>query len=273
MAEGAQTVVMIHGLATSCAFWYGVAQELAREHRVILFDLRGHGKSSMPPEGYTPQAIAADVAGLLDILTLENACIVGHSFGGSVALHFACGFPARVRQLVLADVRLRLFQPQLRPDAWANWPILRPALEEMGIVLAEDEADAGYRLLTELARVQTEHPKGTVTIPPHLAPILPQGGSRRTALQWLKLLDTTPAWEDFTAPEQITLEHLQQLTLPILLVYGAQSPTAPTGRALHQLWPHSTLEWVDPGGHFFPLSRPKLFANQVQQFLHGVVVP
>src|SRR5262245_8041617 len=87
---GREPVVLIHGLASSLAFWYfRIAPDLARQHRVVMLDLRGHGRSSMPATGYAGAAMAADLHALLDHLAVERAHVIGHSFGGNVALQFA----------------------------------------------------------------------------------------------------------------------------------------------------------------------------------------
>ena len=78
-------IVMIHGLASSFAFWMPASQVVASRYRVLLYDQRGHGRSSMPRNGYTPSRMAEDLQCLLDHLAVECAVIVGHSFGGSVA--------------------------------------------------------------------------------------------------------------------------------------------------------------------------------------------
>ena len=59
--------LLIHGLAANLAFWYGrIAPELAQRHRVVMFDLRGHGRSSMPKSGYGCGQMADDARALLD---------------------------------------------------------------------------------------------------------------------------------------------------------------------------------------------------------------
>lgn len=61
-------LVMVHGLAASLGFWSYTASVLAQTNRVTLFDLRGHGRSSMPQSGYTPRQMAEDLKELLDYL-------------------------------------------------------------------------------------------------------------------------------------------------------------------------------------------------------------
>lgn len=108
-------LVFLHGLAANHAFWFTrIAFALKQRYRLTLYDLRGHGRSSMPPSGYTSQQQAEDLAELMDHLRLQDAILVGHSFGGNVALHFATLFPERVRALVVADTRVYALQPVQR---------------------------------------------------------------------------------------------------------------------------------------------------------------
>lgn len=257
-------LVMVHGLATNLAFWYQLAESFSSKYRVTLFDLRGHGRSSMPPDGYTPKQMAEDLKELMDALEIEKAVFLGHSFGGSVLLHFACQYPERIDRAILADVRLKLLQPQQKPKDWLNWERLQPILQEAKINLDENETEAGYRLLTEVARSQVRE---DFTMPQSLASLFPQG-TKRTAQNWLKLLDTTNAWVDFIAPESITLEQLQQFNKPTLAIYGDRSPTLPTANALKQILSDLKFELVPNAGHFFPVSQPDKLATVVQNFLN-----
>ncbi|MEU3958839.1 alpha/beta hydrolase [Streptomyces buecherae] len=87
---GAPTVVLAHGWTCSIAFWAPVIRELARDHRVIAYDQRGHGHSAPPPYGgYTTETLADDLAAVLDQTLAtgpdgarEQAVVVGHSMGG-----------------------------------------------------------------------------------------------------------------------------------------------------------------------------------------------
>src|SRR5579871_5555966 len=119
-------VVLLHGLAGNQAFWnLEVLAALAAEFRVTTFDQRGHGYSAMPPAHYGPAALAADLQGLLDHLAVARVHLVGHSYGGVVALRFALDYPGRVRSLVLADSRLRSLQPANALTAAPDWPHFR----------------------------------------------------------------------------------------------------------------------------------------------------
>ncbi|MDI3403471.1 alpha/beta fold hydrolase [Streptomyces cavernicola] len=84
--EGAPPVVLAHGWTCSTAFWAAQIRELARDHRVIAYDQRGHGRSPAPADasGYSSGALADDLEAVL-AATLgpgERAVLVGHSMGG-----------------------------------------------------------------------------------------------------------------------------------------------------------------------------------------------
>jgi pimeloyl-ACP methyl ester carboxylesterase len=261
-------LIMVHGLATNLAFWYHLAHVFTNTHRVTLFDLRGHGKSSMPSNSYTPKQLADDLKDLMNELGIKTASLVGHSFGGAVVLHFLAEYPNHVNRIILADVRSKLFQPLQMPRNWPNWYILQPALRSAGIDLDENEPEAGYRILTEIARLQLRTPhRQDITQHKLLSSYFPLGNSTRTASQWLKLLETTTAWGDFIQSDSLTIKQLEPLKLPTLAIYGENSSTLPTAYALQKLWPHLHLEIVNEAGHFFPVSHPQKFITSVQKFL------
>ncbi|MGC1274165.1 MAG: alpha/beta fold hydrolase [Planctomycetaceae bacterium] len=99
-----EAVVLIHGFTRSAATWVaaGFTADLARDHRVIALDCRGHGQSGKPadPTAYGSR-MADDVIRLLDRLNVDVAQVVGHSMGGRIALRLAASRPDRVRSAVL----------------------------------------------------------------------------------------------------------------------------------------------------------------------------
>src|SRR5271157_1556886 len=83
-------LVMIHGLTGNLAVWHLKIVPLLMDHfRILTYDLRGHGYSDMPPTGYTASDMAADLEQLMDALGVEQADLVGHSFGADTALYVA----------------------------------------------------------------------------------------------------------------------------------------------------------------------------------------
>jgi pimeloyl-ACP methyl ester carboxylesterase len=104
MGQG-PTVVLVHGLGSRMGHWLPVARRLARDHRVVLVDLPGHGATAMPE----PLSLEAAVQSLQGVLDDEPGpvVLVGHSVGGLVAAQAALDRPARVRALVLVETALR----------------------------------------------------------------------------------------------------------------------------------------------------------------------
>jgi pimeloyl-ACP methyl ester carboxylesterase len=110
IGSGEPTVVFLHGLVMdNLSSWYfTVANPMARVAEVILFDLRGHGQTERPRDGYTVESLVADLDALLDRLVPDGRPveIIGNSFGGLLALAYAIAHPERVRGLALVDANL-----------------------------------------------------------------------------------------------------------------------------------------------------------------------
>ncbi len=98
-----QPVLALHGLASS-AHWYDVIAPLLRDRfRIIAPDQRGHGKTTQASSGYDWRTLGSDMVGLMDNLNIGQAAVIGHSWGGHVAIGLAAEFPARVSKLVMIE--------------------------------------------------------------------------------------------------------------------------------------------------------------------------
>jgi pimeloyl-ACP methyl ester carboxylesterase len=102
------TIVFLHGLVMDnlSSWFFTVANAAAERRPVLLYDLRGHGKSERPPRGYALDEHVADLAALLEIERIDRAILVGNSFGGLLALAFARAFPGKVAGACLVDAHL-----------------------------------------------------------------------------------------------------------------------------------------------------------------------
>lgn len=99
-------VVLIHGYGETGDMWAPLAANLARDHTVVVPDLRGLGLSSKPAGGFDKKTQAGDVAGVLDALKITKADLVTHDIGNMVGYAFAASHPDRVRSFVLIDAPL-----------------------------------------------------------------------------------------------------------------------------------------------------------------------
>jgi pimeloyl-ACP methyl ester carboxylesterase len=99
-------VLLLHGYGETGDMWAPMAADLARDHMVIVPDLRGLGLSSRPAGGYDKKTQGRDMAGLLDVLKVERADLVTHDIGNMVGYAFAAQYPVRVGKFVIIDAPL-----------------------------------------------------------------------------------------------------------------------------------------------------------------------
>ena len=98
-----ESVMLMHGLASS-AHWYElVASHLRHKYRLFAADARGHGQTTQAMGGYDWQTLSADGVGLMDHLGVSQAAVFGHSWGATAALNVAARFPDRIAALGLID--------------------------------------------------------------------------------------------------------------------------------------------------------------------------
>ena len=97
-------IVLIHGFGLDSRIWVKHVEELSKTNKVITYDLRGFGKSSLPNGRYSH---TEDLNQLLKELNIQKAKIVGHSFGGEIAVEYALKYPNEVNSLVLISPSLQ----------------------------------------------------------------------------------------------------------------------------------------------------------------------
>lgn len=116
---GKPAFAFIHGWTCDRSFFAPQVEYFARRHRVICMDLRGHGESDKPVGRYPITDYADDVACLLEHLGIDQAVVIGHSMGGTVALQLAATCPERVAALVMVDPAPLVYPPESRAAAMA----------------------------------------------------------------------------------------------------------------------------------------------------------
>src|SRR5882762_1722490 len=96
-------VVLLHGFGDTGDMWAPLAANLARDHTVVVPDLRGMGLSSRPAGGYDKRTQAADIRSVLTTLGIDRAAVVGHDIGTMVAYAYAARYPEKTEKLVVMD--------------------------------------------------------------------------------------------------------------------------------------------------------------------------
>lgn len=265
-----EDVVLVHGLGANLAFWYlGGGRHLAANRNVLLYDLRGHGRSSTPPSGYRLPAMADDLDALMSHLGIGQAHLVGHSFGARVALAYAGMHPDKVRSLVVADTQIRAFQPAVRLGDWPHWASWKQELISLGLTEPpSDDSLIDFRLLSELNRyggdLATTGGRGA---PQRRISLRSRDMGTRGRDTWQNMLANTSAERDFEDEAPLEGDFFSRITAPTLLLFGAMSHCLPTAHALQQHLPRARLIEVPRAGHFFPVVEPVRFARAVERFL------
>jgi 3-oxoadipate enol-lactonase len=242
-------VVLIHGHGSDRRLWDLQATALVEAgYRVIRHDVRGHGRSSVPPSGYTWENYALDLRDLLDGLALPRAHVVGLSMGGGIALQFALDFPERVSSLVLVDSTLPGFDYS---------PEYGSAIEELvAAVRAEGPRAAFERLwLTHLLF------DGLRRFPERFELV------RTMALEYAAAdyLDETP----FAPPERQAVDRLAELRAPTLVLVGELD--IPDFQIIAEVLvgniAGARLQVIADSGHVPPLEQPQAFNEALLGFL------
>jgi pimeloyl-ACP methyl ester carboxylesterase len=248
-------VVMIHGVTGNLAIWHlEIVPTLMGEFRLTTYDLRGHGYSDMPPNGYTTADLAGDLALLLDRLDLRRVHLVGHSYGADVALHFAILHPERVDRLVLVEPAIAALH-HLRDDHdWIGWEYWRNKLSAAGVAISPDK----WYDAEQLVRASINTPKMFGF----------RRGQPRRAAPLVRLMETTTAAVDYCQVAGMTLERIAEVRLPTLVVYGADSIFLGTYEYLRDHLPNARTVLLPGSEHFGPLEQPQLFLQHLREFLH-----
>ncbi|MFE9675295.1 alpha/beta fold hydrolase [Streptomyces sp. NPDC006259] len=203
------TVVLVHGLLTDslASYYFTVAPAFAAAGLdVVMYDLRGHGRSERPAEGYTLDDNIDDLAALLDRLGVTGPVhLVGNSYGGTVAFGYAARRPERAASVTLIESE----------PATAAWAVkLGGILDRVVTQLAHNEPDAVAWI--------AEH-RG------HNTARLARGAAR--------LARDTTLGRDIPASRVLTEEEITAVRCPVLAVYGGDSDLAELAPWLQALLP------------------------------------
>ena len=252
-------LLFIHGLTGSQRNWAHLIDALDHEHRVLAPDLFGHGASATVMGDYSLGAHAATLRDLLDLLGIDRVTLVGHSFGGGIAMQFCYLFPERVERLVLvASGGLgRDVSPLLRAATvpGAEWvlPVIasgwvRGRVEAVGRFLTS----RGWRASPEVTEVW----RGFTS--------LADADTRRAFLATTRgVID--PGGQTVTAHDHLPMA----IAIPTLVVWGTRDRMIPAWHATtaHEAIAGSRVVLFEGAGHFPHLDQPERFAQLLSDFM------
>jgi pimeloyl-ACP methyl ester carboxylesterase len=232
-------IVLVHGIIESRRSWDPLIAPLAREHRVVAVDLRGHGASDRRPP-YDVLTMATDVQAVIQAAGVTEPLVVGHSLGGAVVSVYAAANP--VRGVVNVDQPLELggfkallepLEPMLRGDEATFQSLIHQIFESLYGALSTEER----------GRIQSHsHPEQDVVL---------------------------GVWDFLTASPEEMDERItstaRMITAPYLAIHGID-PGDEYATWLKDVMPGATLEvWPDIG-HYPHLVEPARFVRRVEEF-------
>lgn len=257
--EKEQSVMLLHGLASTLRMFDLIAPPLADDYAVYMLDQRGHGQSAKPDAGYDFESIAADLDAVLDMLGLEQVNLVGHSWGAYTTLYYAATRPERVRKAVLVDGGLAKFSDRFPTWEEAEIAMSPPeyhqrSLSDIERMIQEDWLGAAFR--PELAPLalsifDTDDPSD---VKPHL--------NRRNHMQIARVI-----WE-FDP-----VEYYARVSAPVLIINAASND--PDTRTQQERYTQQAVEhlaqaqvqWMEDTIHDIPWHRPAELAAAISTFL------
>jgi pimeloyl-ACP methyl ester carboxylesterase len=231
-------LLLTHGYSSTSAMWREQVDALAKDHKLVLWDMRGHGQSDYPddPKAYSEALTVGDMAAILDTVGSKRAVIGGLSLGGYMSLAFMRAYPQRVRALLIIDTGPGFKKDDAR-EAW-NARALATAdrLEREGLdvlkAATRERASASHRNASGLALAA----RGMLT--------------QRDAK---------------------VIELLPDITVPSLIVVGADdTPFLAASDYMAAKIPGAQKVVIPAAGHAVNIDQPKAFVDAVVPFLKNL---
>jgi pimeloyl-ACP methyl ester carboxylesterase len=261
IAGSGPALLLIHGVGDNSTAWGPVHAKLAQRFTVIAPDLLGHGESDKPRADYSLPAFANGMRDLLAVLGIDRVTVVGHSFGGGVAMQFAYQYPHLVERVVLASaggvskdvsLALRLAAMPMGSEALAilRAPGVLPAMRLFGRAIGSILGSTKYgRDAADVVDLLEgfEEPAALSAFARTLRSVVDGRG------QFVTMLDRS---------------YLMQ-SIPVQLIWGDEDLIIPVehARIAHEAIPGSRLEVFEKSGHMPFRDHPDRFVEVIERFI------
>ncbi|MEH2530431.1 pimeloyl-ACP methyl ester carboxylesterase [Bradyrhizobium sp. AZCC 1588] len=231
-------LLLTHGYSSTSGMWQGQIAALSKHHKLVLWDMRGHGQSDYPsdPAAYGEALTVADMAALLDAVGADKAIVGGLSLGGYMSLAFYRAHPERVRALLIIDTGPGFKKDEAR-EAWNK--------------RAYDTGDRFEREGLEVLKSASRE-RSSVT---HRDP----SGLARAARGMLTQRDAR------------VIESLPDIKVPSLIVVGADdTPFLAASDYMAAKIPGAQKVVIPAAGHAVNIDQPQAFIDAVLPFLDSL---
>ncbi len=234
----APPLILTHGYSSTSAMWQGQVAALAKRHRLILWDMRGHGQSDYPEDlkAYSEALTVGDIAALLDAVGARKAIVGGLSLGGYMSLAFYRAHPERVSALLIIDTGPGFKKDDAR-DAW----------NKRALDTADRFEREGLDVLKSASRERSTVTHRNAT------------GLARAARGMLTQRDAR------------VIESLPEIKVPSLVVVGADdAPFLAASDYMAAKIPGARKVVIPAAGHAVNIDQPQAFIEAVVPFLDGL---
>jgi pimeloyl-ACP methyl ester carboxylesterase len=243
-------VALAYGIGGNAGMWEPNVDAIARRHRLILWEPRGHARSDSPedPMRVTFGHWVLDLHDLLDHLGLPRAVVGGLSLGGGIATRFTLRHPERVVALIAVDSSSAAGLPLSVDNVVMRAQSIRVTLE------------GGMDAMAEFAIASNPNVAGRLKLDP---------SARKEILDYYRML--TPigyanALRALLQMDYIT-DRLQEIEAPTLLVCGDEDPSLAPMRVMQEKIKGARFVLLSPAGHFGNRDQPDAFNSAVLEFL------
>jgi pimeloyl-ACP methyl ester carboxylesterase len=253
-------VLLLHGLGCDHTTWTPVIEMLSRRYTVIAPDFLGHGESDKPRADYSLGGYANGMSDLLTLLGIDKVTVVGHSFGGGVAMQFAYQFPERTERMVLvASGGLgREITPAIRA-------VTLPGFHQViGFVTLP-----GVRHLTKAALHRLAHTTPAARDLAEVAEIIESWKDPRARRATRHLVRNVVDLRG----QIVTMRDRAYRTehMPMCVIWGTHDAVIPVRHAgvASELAPTATVEVIANAGHFPHKDHPERFVKILDDFIRS----
>lgn len=245
--EGAgEPLVLLHGFCGSLHYWDKLVPLLARSHRVIAVDLRGHGHSSAPDEAYSMERFAEDIALFAAAAGLDKFHLFGHSLGGYITLAFAENYADKLLSFGLVHSTPYPDDEAAKANRNKGADSIREHGMEPFIKALVPKLFAPQHVASMTAEVQAAKEIGVATSP-------------------IGAIQTLYAMRDRKDRNHV----LRETTLPVLLVAGAEDQIIPVAKTF-TVQKSNVVEALLPDvGHMGMLEAPEQLAEAIGGFVEN----
>lgn len=252
-------LLLLHGLACDSSTWNAVVPTLAEHYTVIAPDLLGHGESDKPDADYSLGGYANGMRDLLTVLGIDKVTVVGHSFGGGVAMQFAYQFPDRTERVVLVSTG------GLGKEVT---PLIRfLTVPGSGMAIGVATARPWRPLVSGALRSLSRLPISATRDLDEVARIYEALGDRaqRTAVQ--RVTSHVLNWRG----QYVTMTDRSYLArlMPVLVIWGRDDMVIPSSHADVAPTQVSDVHVLENSGHFPHKDHPDEFARIVMEFVES----